>query len=102
LHVLSTSFSLNGFQTSVLNTSGSRLHNLLHSDKGTTATRNDETFVTSSCVAALMFEARSAAEIFSSGRRKLLLPSIPSMQIFNYVTTELNNFLLGNLTVSQV
>jgi len=38
LHILSASFGLNGFETCVLDTSGSRLHNLLHSDMGTTAT----------------------------------------------------------------
>lgn len=102
LHTLSTSFSLNGFETCVFNTSGSRLHNLLHSDKGTTATRNDETFITSSCEAAVMFEARSTTEIFSTGRRKLLLPSTTSIQIFNYLPIPLHNFLLGNPKVSQL
>ena len=102
LHILSASFSVNGFETCLLNTSGSRLHNLLHSDRGTTATRNDETFIASSCEATLMFEARSTAEIFISGRRKLLLPSIPSMQIFNYVPIPLNNFRLRKPTVSQL
>jgi hypothetical protein len=46
-----------------------------------------------------MLEERSTVEIFSAGRRKLLLLSILSTWMFNYVAIPLNNFLPGKPSV---